>query len=90
VAWLAGALGGTRTPNLLIRSHPYGRSDPFRSVRALGLVPPGCPAGPEHLKVVQPRGSQRGSQPYASRNPLAVFKTGWAHSEGSHLAWANA
>jgi hypothetical protein len=39
------ALGGTRTPNLLIRRYPYGHPDPFRTVRDLGCVPIGCPAG---------------------------------------------
>ncbi len=34
-----GALGGTRTPNLLIRRCPYWSPGPFRSVRDLGLVP---------------------------------------------------
>ena len=29
----------------LIRRYPRGRPDPFRSVRDLGLVSPGCPAG---------------------------------------------
>ena len=38
-----GALGGTRTPSLLIRSSMCGRPDPFRSVRDLGRVPVGCP-----------------------------------------------
>ena len=38
-----GALGGTRTPNLLIRRCPYRRPDPFRSVRDLGFVSAGCP-----------------------------------------------
>ena len=66
-------------PNLLIRSHPHGRSDPFRLVRDLGLVPPVVHPDPEHVKVVQPCGSQ----PYAPAGTLAVFKTSWAHSEGS-------
>ena len=35
-----GALGGTRTPNLLIRRFLCGRPAPFRSVRDLGLVSP--------------------------------------------------
>src|SRR5262249_1838793 len=34
----AGAFGGTRTPNLLIRRFLYRRSVPFRTVRYLGLV----------------------------------------------------
>jgi hypothetical protein len=43
---------GTSAPsarygNLLIRSHPCGRPDPFRSIRDLGLVSPGCPGGSE-------------------------------------------
>ena len=37
-----GALGGTRTPNLLIRSSMCGRPDRFRSVRDLGRVPARC------------------------------------------------
>ncbi len=37
-----GALGGTRTPNLLIRSSMCGHPDRFRSVRDLGLVPVRC------------------------------------------------
>ena len=44
---LPGALGGTRTPNLLIRRYPYGHPNPFRSVRDLGLVSPGCTTGSE-------------------------------------------
>ena len=40
-----GALGGTRTPNLLIRSSMCERPAPFRSVRDLGFVSPGCPYG---------------------------------------------
>ena len=40
-----GALGGTRTPNLLIRRYLRGHPDPFRSVRDLGLVSAGCPGG---------------------------------------------
>jgi hypothetical protein len=39
-----GALGGTRTPNLLIRRFQCGRPDPSRSVRDLGLIFPGRPA----------------------------------------------
>jgi hypothetical protein len=38
-----GALGGTRTPNLLIRRFLCGRTEPFRWVRDLGLVSLGCP-----------------------------------------------
>jgi hypothetical protein len=37
-----GALGGTRTPNLLIRSSMWGHPGPFRSVRNLGRVPVRC------------------------------------------------
>jgi hypothetical protein len=37
-----GALGGTRTPNLLIRSSMCGRPDPFRPVRDLGCVSARC------------------------------------------------
>jgi hypothetical protein len=33
----------TRRANLLICRYPCGRPDPFRSVRDLGLVSPGCP-----------------------------------------------
>ena len=40
-----GALGGTRTPNLLIRRYLCGWPDSFRSVRDLGLVSPGCTGG---------------------------------------------
>jgi hypothetical protein len=40
-----GALGGTRTPNLLIRRYLYRRPDPFKTGRHLGLVSRGCPAG---------------------------------------------
>ena len=29
-SWLAGVLGGTRTPNLLIRRYLCGRPDPFK------------------------------------------------------------
>ena len=36
------ALGGTRTPNLLIRRFLCGHTDPFRSVRDLGRVPARC------------------------------------------------
>ena len=35
---------GALNPNLLIRRYLCGRPDPFRSVRDLGLVSPGCPA----------------------------------------------
>jgi hypothetical protein len=45
-----GALGGTRTPNLLIRSHPCGHPDPFRSVRDLGRVPARCSRESEELE----------------------------------------
>jgi hypothetical protein len=38
-----GALGGTRTPNLLIRRFQCRRSYPFTLVRDLGFVSPGCP-----------------------------------------------
>ena len=38
-ARLEVALGGTRTPNLLIRSSMCGHSAPFRSVRDLGPRP---------------------------------------------------
>ena len=38
----AGALGGTRTPNLLTRRYPRGHPDPFRSVRDLGCVRARC------------------------------------------------
>ncbi len=38
------ALGGTRTPNLLIRRFPRGCPGSFRTVRSLRLVSPGCPA----------------------------------------------
>ena len=38
-----GALGGTRTPNLLIRRFQCGRPYPFRLVHDLGFVAPGCP-----------------------------------------------
>jgi hypothetical protein len=41
----SGALGGTRTPNLLIRRFLYRHPAPFKSVRDLGLVSPGCPGG---------------------------------------------
>ena len=44
-AWETWALGGTRTPNLLIRRFLCGHPDPFRSVRDLGLVSLGCPGG---------------------------------------------
>jgi hypothetical protein len=37
-----GALGGTRTPNLLIRRFPYGYPHSFGSVRHLGGVPVRC------------------------------------------------
>ena len=37
-----GALGGTRTPNLLIRSSMCGHPHPFRSVRDLGRNPGRC------------------------------------------------
>jgi hypothetical protein len=39
-----GALGGTRTPNLLIRRCPYWRPVPFGTVRDLRLVFFGCSA----------------------------------------------
>jgi hypothetical protein len=41
------ALGGARTPNLLIRRFLGDRPAPFRSVRDLGLVPLRYPAGSE-------------------------------------------
>ena len=37
-----GALGGTRTPNLLSRRFQCGRPDPFRSVRDLGRFTVHC------------------------------------------------
>jgi hypothetical protein len=37
-----GALGGTRTPNLLTRRFQCGHPDPFRSVRDLGLAAARC------------------------------------------------
>ena len=40
--WLAGALEGTRTPNLLIRSSMCGHPDRFSSVRDLGCVLTRC------------------------------------------------
>jgi hypothetical protein len=44
MSWdFSGALGGTRTPNLLIRRCPYRRPIPFGSVRDLGLLFFGCP-----------------------------------------------
>jgi hypothetical protein len=49
-----GALGGTRTPNLLIRSHPYRHPDPFRSVRDLGRAAAAVHVSPENWKVVRP------------------------------------
>ena len=36
---------GTRTPSLLTRRYQRRRPDPFRTVRDLGLVFPGCPGG---------------------------------------------
>ena len=60
--------------DLLIRRYLYRRPDPSRSVRDLGLVFPVVQAGPDHPKVVHPRGSQRGSQPHAPRARLMVFK----------------
>jgi hypothetical protein len=39
---LPGALGGTRTPNLLIRRFQCGHPDPFRLVRGLGFVAARC------------------------------------------------
>ena len=69
-----GALGGTRTPNLLIRRFQYGRPAPFRSIRDLRLVSAGCPGGsrssegcssvwlPAWLPAVRPAGTTNGFQ----------------------------
>jgi len=38
----SGALGGTRTPSLLIRRYLRGRPSPFISVRGLGHLSYGC------------------------------------------------
>jgi hypothetical protein len=64
-----GALGGTRTPNLLIRSSLCGHPDPFRTVRDLGRVlarcscssgfPEGC--SPRWLPAWLPRMRVHGS-----------------------------
>ena len=48
--------------DLLIRSHPYGRPDPFRSVRDLGRVPARCSWASGIPEGRSPGGSQRGSQ----------------------------
>jgi hypothetical protein len=37
-----GVLGGTPTPNLLIRRYLCGHPDPFRTVRDLGRVSARC------------------------------------------------
>ena len=50
-----GALGGTRTPNLLIRSSMCGHPDPFRSVRDLGRVPVRCSSSYGFPKGCSPR-----------------------------------
>jgi hypothetical protein len=40
---MTALLGTRRARDLLIRRYLCGHPDPFRSVRDLGLVPPGCP-----------------------------------------------
>jgi hypothetical protein len=57
-----GALGGTRTPNLLIRSSMCGHPD--RSDRSVtsDAFPPAVHTRPNSRKIVRPGGSQRGSQ----------------------------
>jgi hypothetical protein len=69
-----GALGGTRTSNLLIRRFLCRHSDPFRTVRDLGLVSPGCTGGsgsskgcssawlPAWLPDARPEGTTNGFQ----------------------------
>jgi len=71
---LPGALGGTRTPNLLIRRFRCGRQTPFRPVRELGLVSPGCPGGSGSSEDCSSAWSQRGSQSHAARTGLMIFK----------------
>jgi len=70
----AGALGGTRTPNLLIRRFLCVRPAPFRTVRDLGHVSLGCPGRsgssegcssvwlPAWLPVLAPAGMTNGFQ----------------------------
>ena len=64
---LAGALGGTRTSNLLIRSSMSGHPYPFMSVTSVASLPV-VHARSESQKVVRPGGSQRGSQRHAPRS----------------------
>ena len=40
--WLSASSGTQRARDLLIRSHPYGCPDSFRSVRDLGRIPARC------------------------------------------------
>jgi hypothetical protein len=69
---MRGSRTGLTFRSVVTRAGIRTRSDQFVTS---GSSLPVVQAGPDHPKVVHPRGSQRGSQPHAPRARLMVFKS---------------